>query len=580
MYIHTTDLFVDENSSEKIYALNKFFFNNDQLFNKNIKFLFENDVTTNYPYYENEIYIHSLYICYINRITNAINRSGVYTYTERTFELMAGHWLKRYLSTSFQKFKLIEKTLCKYPEMKVYDFLRQDNIHINTGEDFLFYANTSQWNHKKYLSIIKYLNSKIEIEKIDRIPFVSVINKPKTKSIHAFFKIIIRITNKINKKLFLSKPYLNRLSLIYLCIIKLCIPLPEFKVNVKLYSLNKQLRKKINLPKISNSDEFIKYIDGVIIDEIPTCYIEGINDMVEYSKTFYPEKVDTIFTSNSFDTDEIFKAWVCLQISNGTKYVVGQHGAGYGTSKYMKTFWEPEISTCDKFISWGWTTNKISKIRPHFFFKLSSKKIVRNVDNTKIAPLIIFPSINNLIFHWDDTENHLSLVESLINLCSKLDSQTINRTIIRLHLDYSKYKFNDYKFLKYRITNNLRIDNGKSKLSELISLTNVTIFLYDSTGFMEHLSQNLCCILYLEDGLDSIETEAKSDYKFLIDTYVIHLNMESLYKFINSNLNLANWWNSDLVCLAKNNFLKKYSNCRIDNFKLANEFRNFEKVHQ
>jgi putative transferase (TIGR04331 family) len=574
MYLHTTALFLNDDLMENKYALSKFNFTYEQIYiENNIKFIFEKDDEFNKPKYENEIYIKKIYMSYIYRLTKALNSIGIYNYTERTFELMVGHWLKRYLSNTYHKFLIIKKTLYYYPNIKVFDYKENEKILINTGSDFIFFSNSSLYNHKNYLNIIKYLNPSIEVNVINR---KLIINREieKKVNINLLNKIITKLSSKLNKKIYIKNTYLNKKSLIYFCIKKMCIPAPNNYVQVKSYAFNSDLREKIKLSENLDLDDFHNFIDSQILFEIPTCYVEGMNDLVENSKIIYPKKVDVVFTSNSFDTDEQFKAWVCLQISNGSKYVVGQHGAGYGTSKYFKTYWEPEISTCDKFISWGWTTKSVNKIRPHFNYKISNFKIKRTLtEDSKLSPLIILPCLNNMIVHWDDTENHLLLMESLVKLTSSFDCNKIEKGVIRLHQDYSRFYFNDKDFLLGKINNDFfQIDNGKSKLSELIAHTNITIFFYDSTGFIEHLAQNLHCFLYLPDGLNSIDDEAKVHYKVLIEANIIHLNIESLILFIKKNSNLNDWWNSAFVCDAKINFTSRYSRFTFNNYNLVNEF--------
>ena len=47
----------------------------------------------------------------------------------------------------------------------------------------------------------------------------------------------------------------------------------------------------------------------------------------------WPKSPKFIFTSNNFNTDEIFKIWTATKIQSGSKYYVGQHGNNYYTKK-------------------------------------------------------------------------------------------------------------------------------------------------------------------------------------------------------------------------------------------------------
>ena len=44
-----------------------------------------------------------------------------------------------------------------------------------------------------------------------------------------------------------------------------------------------RLRKKINL-QISNRDEFVRFIDENIREDIPICFIEGFKEILKYTK--------------------------------------------------------------------------------------------------------------------------------------------------------------------------------------------------------------------------------------------------------------------------------------------------------
>jgi putative transferase (TIGR04331 family) len=573
MYIHTTNLFYDFDDSKKKCAISKFFFTHEQIFQNNkIEFIFENDKDYNKPDYDVEKYIHRLYRRYIRILTKSINELGLYSYTDRTFELMAGHWLKRYLSTSYHKYRSVKKILHMYSDVKFFDYYEQSKIEINNGSEFVFYSNSSMWNHLQYLSIIKYLKPNVQIEKIKNPPVLTNTIQKYAKKSNKFEKILNNFLNKFRKRIYIKNSYLNYKTLIYISLKKLSIPSKNNLEELSFFELDLELRKKIKLVSSYEDDEFTSYIDSIIMREIPTCYIEGIKSMIEYSKSIYPKQVEMIFTSNSFDTDELFKSWVCMQISSGSKYIVGQHGAGYGTSKFFKTYWDPEIATCDKFISWGWTTQDIKKVCPHFNFKISTNKLKRLIDE-KLSILIIFPSLNNLILHWDDTQNHLCLVDSLIKFVSSIDHSYSNKTIIRLHHENTIYNFKDYDYLSSKLNNkNIQINNGNTLLYDLISITNLTIFFYDSTGFLEHLAQDSKCILYLQDGLDSINEDARIYYQNLVDANILHLSINSLIAFITIQKNYDNWWSSFNVIQAKKNYLFKFSKSKSDNYNLSREF--------
>ena len=72
---------------------------------------------------------------------------------------------------------------------------------------------------------------------------------------------------------------------------------------------------------------FEKILIEMIPKNIPTVYLEGfekLNGVIK--KLFWPKYPKSIFTSNSFASDDIFKGWAGNQAEMNTPLVIGQHG--------------------------------------------------------------------------------------------------------------------------------------------------------------------------------------------------------------------------------------------------------------
>ena len=65
----------------------------------------------------------------------------------------------------------------------------------------------------------------------------------------------------------------------------------------------------------------------------------------------WPIKPNTIFTSNLYETDELFKMYVAINSKkkHKSKYIIG-HGNSYNIA--IQTKYNPEIEFSDKFLSW------------------------------------------------------------------------------------------------------------------------------------------------------------------------------------------------------------------------------------
>ena len=114
---------------------------------------------------------------------------------------------------------------------------------------------------------------------------------------------------------------------------------------------NNVLRKSLTKKFIKKSDDHMENILRLLLFELlPIYFLEGFEDLKKIaSQQPWPKSPKFIFTSNNFNTDEIFKIWTATKIQSGTKYYIGQHGNNYGTRKYISPTIEEK--TPDKFFT-------------------------------------------------------------------------------------------------------------------------------------------------------------------------------------------------------------------------------------
>ena len=101
----------------------------------------------------------------------------------------------------------------------------------------------------------------------------------------------------------------------------------------------------------NNNNKTEKIIKNFLFDDLPIVFLESFNKLKKsVSSNNWPSNPKIIFTSNSFFLNEQFKYYVMRSLPK-TKYVVGQHGNGYG--EYFTHDYLPEYRTCDFFLTWG-----------------------------------------------------------------------------------------------------------------------------------------------------------------------------------------------------------------------------------
>ena len=106
-------------------------------------------------------------------------------------------------------------------------------------------------------------------------------------------------------------------------------------------------------------ETFFNFINKNLISDVPEVFMKYFSKIYNLSiNSKWPIKPKTIFTSNSYETDELFKMYVAINNKKyNSKYIIGQHGNSYNIA--IQTKYNPEIKFSDKFLSW--TSEKKSK---------------------------------------------------------------------------------------------------------------------------------------------------------------------------------------------------------------------------
>ena len=136
-----------------------------------------------------------------------------------------------------------------------------------------------------------------------------------------------------------------------------------------------------------NCEIFEKIVRDQIPTYLPTFVLENFTEVLTKSKQMgYPSNPKFIFTSNSFEHDELFKFYVAdtKNTNKKVKYFIGQHGAFYLTR--IDNNYANEVLTCDYFLSWGQKKFEHVKTLPLFNFKLPKK--IKNKKQQKYITLI------------------------------------------------------------------------------------------------------------------------------------------------------------------------------------------------
>ena len=487
----------------------------------------------------------------------------------RYWKIVLGHWLRRYVDVIFNRYHALKQCVCNYKINGISSFFsRKYGLETLNSGDFIYACNDDMWNSVLYGYVFDLLkiNKALKIDKvsISEIAGFRISETAKDGYIKRKLALLVHhgiesLTNNLVFKndAFIINSYLPRVQELRL---QLCFgQMPKIWRSPKLDSLpepNRNLRQEIERRILKNDDEdFFHCVKKFIFKTIPVCYLEGFSLLCKRVKELpWPTSPKFIFTSNNFDTGEIFKIWTALKTETGIPYYAGQHGNNYGTHQYICNTIE-EI-TSDKFLTWGWKDGLKQHI-PAFIFKTVSRKT--RAYNPYGGLLLIQICLNHKISIWDGYPEFIKYFAEQQNFIEKLNSPCRKTLTVRLHAEYRIHGWSEQA--RWRdFDPDLNIDDGKQSIRKLIQKSRLVIYSYDSTGILETLSQNIPTLAFWQNGLEHLRETAKPYYQLLIDAGIVHLSPESIAQKVNEVWDdVTAWWDGEEIQKARGQFCDRYA---------------------
>jgi len=500
-------------------------------------------------------------------LINILNEYHSTNHDKRYWNIILGHWFGRYVRAMINRVSTIEQCFEKY-EISGCSLFSDDNyiLAIEDTNSSQWAFNDDQWNNVLYKKILTYFEYEFQINYIprniaNRFHFKGLnYPKPLYKKILNFVKDRIARSCRFflkNNDSFILHSYMGRLNEVKLQLKMGQFPQLWSSENIKFASspdikLRESLKDKMTYDPINRID---KIIHEMIFDVIPICFLEGYKELnTVVNNLHWPNNPKLIFTSNAYDTDEVFKFWTASKVAKGSKYIVGQHGNNYGTSSYANPTIE-EV-TSDIFLTWGWS-DKLDQHKPLFILK--ELNFNNNEYNRKGGLLLVQDMVYHRVDTWDRIAEHRKYFKDQVSFYNSLASNVRSDLTLRL-LPSHRYT-NPLEAKMWREVNpKINIDLGDGKLDRIIPQNRLTVYSYDSTGILELLSKNIPVIAFWDNGLDHIRDSAIPHYEKLVEAGIIHLSTISAAEKINKvwdDIDL--WWNHDDVQSARMSFCSRYA---------------------
>jgi len=490
-------------------------------------------------------------------------------HTQRYWSILIGHWFRRYIEVIINRYQTLNKCIEVYQPSEV-AVSSQKRCELAPWDSYaaIWKFNDDDWNSSLYVRLAEQLNiSRVSVEPCNLIETKEVAKNTTSLSGNFLGQLFKSALSKCLKwSVYLSRnedaviinSYLPRKFELLLNLSLRQIPFRykeqrlSFPVAQVDHFERHRLSKEITPPIQSGLNYSLR---SLIFELMPICFLEGYSGLVKAASNLsWPKNPKFIFTSNNFDTDEIFKVWTAEKVESGIPYFVGQHGSNYGTSRYMN----PSIEelTSDKFITWGWSDG-LSQHVPGFIFKTCGNKRLKSKKNGGLLLIELHPG--QMLTTWDSVAEYGLYFNEQLRFVESLWPTVRKALIVRLQLTLQDLGWNEISRWQ-EFDPFIKLETGAGKLEGLICDSRLVVFSYNSTGVLECMSQNIPMIAFWQNGLEEIRDSAKPYFQLLVDAHILHANPQSAAEHINTIWNnVEEWWNSSSVQDARLKFCQRYA---------------------
>lgn len=509
-------------------------------------------------------YVHASSNRLLNELTDALNSLHNTRHAMRYWQIVLGNWLERYVAVFFNRYVTLELALSQHDVSATTVFDSTDYSLATTDSDaFVWACNDDVWNHVLYTKILKFFTAaKIEMYSAPLGGASGFVPNEyrRAKPLRNARRLMVDAAHHLlpglsrNEDAFIINSYLPRREELKLQFRLGQCPQMWRSPTVKTVAPDPKQRQCLSIPS-AHHEGFERYVREELSDLIPTCYVEGYDQLTEQVKSLrWPSRPKFIFTSNNFDTDEIFKAWAGAKVEGGTPYFVGQHGSNYGTFLGSKKW--PELVTCDRFFTWGWKDEDPRHV-PAFVLRTAGRKPQGH--SSMGGLLLIETVISHLITAWDSYFEFLGYLDEQFRFAAALPATIQEKLTVRLHAEYGQHNLSEKRRWKDR-NPHVKIDSGAIPIQSLIARSRLVVYSYDSSGMLETLASNIPTMCFWPGGLSHLLDEAKPYYELLRAAGILCDSPEQAAEMVASRWDqVSTWWQSKPVQDARGAFCAQYA---------------------
>lgn len=502
----------------------------------------------------------------LQELVPVLNRQHSQEHGLRYWQIILGHWLQRYVSVAWFRYFSVRKVLQEFDLAGTTMVVPAHySLATNDSLEFIWATNDDLWNHAFYCRVIQALNKNDWEQQVIAVTGPSMFlseerGRPRSSMLSTaagfVFESMLPVLAR-RKDAFIVNSFLPAKQEALLQLALGQVPQRWRTPRLPLLPTPRHTKDRLAGWHPSGCQGFDLFVRELLPEVIPACFLEGYKAITTSANLQnWPSRPKFIFTSNNFDTDEVFKVWAAGKAEAGTPYLTGQHGNNYGTHYFYGNHAWPERAAADGFLTWGWNDGSLNTI-PAFNFKTDPCSAV--ACDPQGGLLLVETCATHRIMPWDVDAEHLEYLDQQFRFVDALLPGIREKLVIRLHAGGNRLHHEEPARWADRYPG-LAVDQGRKPVRALAAKSRLVVHSYDSTGILEMLAANQPCLCFWPGGLDHLDASALPHYDSLRTAGIIQDSPEAAAMKIGAIWDdVASWWLSDSTQAARKAFCERYS---------------------
>ena len=510
-------------------------------------------------------YIQSLYEELLVELVEKLNTLHDVKHSVRYWRIIVGPWLGYFVQVLYDRWAMLQQVVCDYHITGVRVIWRGANSLVpNDMSEFVSFFVEDAWNEMIYGQLLELMDIPIEYvnakdDSIKDTISASVFSIP--NFYHRIIKVLVKFVSnrsflKNKDDYFFICTYLPLKLELFLQLKLRQIPKLWRSFPIPIVSVNSDFRK-LNCPILDDASVFFKIVRSKVLMHIPVVYLEGYKCILDLTRKLpWPKQPKVIFTSNSQNSDEVFKIWTSEKVDAGTQLVIGQHGGNYGMASW--NFLENhEIAISDRYLTWGWSHEDYSKIKPVGILKGFSGKYYFDKKGFALLVEMVLPRFSYWMYSTPVSSQVNRYLQDQYRFIQALPIRLRKQVLVRLFTE-------DYGWSQKKrwvdLFSELQIDDGIKPMSSLVSNSRLYISTYNATTYLESMSSNIPTIMFWNPNHWELRDSAIPFFEKLKSVGIFHETPESAAKQMTDIWDdVSGWWESTAVQTVRREFCERYA---------------------